>query len=161
MESSTKNSPFIERLALKVATVGGVGYIPWAPGTFGTLAAVPLAWLAQQWGGGVAEGVVLLLVSGIGTWAADVSCRILGRKDPSEVVIDEVAGLLLAMMFASQGWIWFVVGFALFRLFDIWKPWPVHALERLPGGWGVMADDWAAGIYAGLFLLLLARFLEL
>lgn len=160
METSPGASSGTERtaldgLALGVATVGGVGRAPKAPGTCGTLAALPLAWLAQQ-GGMAVEAALLLLVSLAGLWAAERACRILGRKDPSEVVIDEVAGYLLTMTMAPSGGIWFGVGFLLFRLFDIWKPWPVNALERLPGGWGVMADDLMAGVWAGLVLILIA-----
>ncbi len=144
----------LQQRVLGLATVWGVGRLPKAPGTFGTVAAIPLA-ILTQWGGVWVEWGVLIGVCVVGTWAADEACRILGRKDPSEVVIDEVAGLLLTMIAAPVGWIWFVVGFVLFRLFDIWKPWPVNWLERLPGGWGVMADDLAAGGYAALVITLI------
>ncbi|MBF0614237.1 MAG: phosphatidylglycerophosphatase A [Magnetococcales bacterium] len=142
--------------ALLCATFFGAGRLPKAPGTWGTLAAVPLAWLCQMFGDAVLAGV-FILITGVGVWSAQVVVEVLKRKDPSEVVIDEVAGFLLTMMIAPRGWGWMVGGFLLFRLFDIWKPWPVHALERLPGGWGVMADDLAAGVWAGLCLLLIAR----
>lgn len=145
-----------ERLALELATVLSVGRLPWAPGTFGTLAAVPLV-VVVQWGGVAVEWLVFGVVCLVGTWSAEVACRVLGRKDPSQVVIDEVAGFLLTMLAAPSGWIWMGIGFCLFRLFDIFKPWPVNWVERLPGGWGVMADDLAAGVYAGLVINLIAR----
>ncbi|MBF0212210.1 MAG: phosphatidylglycerophosphatase A [Magnetococcales bacterium] len=144
------------RLALLLSTFFGAGRLPKAPGTWGTVAAIPLAMLAQ-WSGPVGGWMLLSLVCVLGVWSAEVVCCTLQRKDPSEVVIDEVAGFLLAMMIAPSGWGWMVGGFLLFRLFDIFKPWPVDVLERLPGGWGVMADDLAAGLYAGLSLFCLAR----
>ncbi|MBF0180700.1 MAG: phosphatidylglycerophosphatase A [Magnetococcales bacterium] len=142
-----------DRLADAIATLGGVGRARRAPGTMGTLASVPVAALLQQ-GGPTALAVALVVVTVAGTWSAGVVCRVSGRKDPREVVVDEMAGYLLTILLAPTGWIWLGVGFALFRLFDIGKPWPVSALERLPGGWGVMADDLAAGLLAGLIIML-------
>ncbi|MBF0341857.1 MAG: phosphatidylglycerophosphatase A [Magnetococcales bacterium] len=144
------------RLALILATFFRAGHLPKAPGTWGTVAAIPLA-LFSQWSGPVAAWILLLVICVVGTWSADVACRVLQKPDPQEVVIDEVAGFLLTMIDAPLGWGWVAGGFLLFRLFDIWKPWPVNRLEQLPGGWGVMADDLAAGVYAGLCLLLIAR----
>ncbi|MBF0296241.1 MAG: phosphatidylglycerophosphatase A [Magnetococcales bacterium] len=142
-----------DRLASAIATLGGVGRARRAPGTMGTLASVPVAALLQLAGPAVlAAGLVVVIVAG--TWAAEVVCRTSGRKDPREVVVDEMAGYLLTILLAPTGWIWLGVGFALFRLFDIGKPWPVSVLERLPGGWGVMADDLAAGLLAGLIIML-------
>ncbi|MBF0189772.1 MAG: phosphatidylglycerophosphatase A [Magnetococcales bacterium] len=144
------------RLAIWLATFFGSGYLPKAPGTWGTLAAVPLAMVSQSLGAGW-SWIILGSVCVLGVWSAGVTCRVVQRKDPSEVVIDEVAGFLLAMIVAPPGWGWMLGGFVFFRLFDIFKPWPVDVLERLPGGWGIMADDLAAGAYAGLCLFWIAR----
>lgn len=149
----------ITRLALAIATLGGVGRLPRAPGTFGTLAALPLVFLAQH-AGFATHLLVTVVVILAGTWATAVACRALGEKDPGQVVVDEAAGMLLTMLPAPSGWPWLLAGFMLFRLFDIWKPWPVGWLDRnLPGAWGVMADDLAAGVYAGLLLAIAAGML--
>ncbi len=146
-----------DRLAMEVATLLGAGRLPKAPGTWGTLATMPLCWWLQQ-RDMMAHVIVFTFVLVIGTWAAGVACRIYARQDPPQVVVDEAAGYLLTMWAAPVGWPWLVVGFGLFRLFDIWKPWPVHWLDQaLPSPWGVMADDLAAGLYAGLGVMVLAR----
>ncbi len=146
-----------DRLALAVATLLGVGRMPKAPGTWGTLATVPLCWWVQQ-AGVLVHIVVLLGVTLVGTWATSVACRHYGRSDPPQVVVDEAAGLLLTMLFAPLGAWWLLPGFFLFRLFDIWKPWPVNWLDReLAPPWGVMVDDLAAGVYAGVSVMVLAR----
>ncbi|MEO5340548.1 MAG: phosphatidylglycerophosphatase A [Magnetococcus sp. MYC-9] len=145
------------RLALEVATLMGAGRLPKAPGTWGTAVTMPFCWWAQQGGVGVQVGV-LLLVLGVGTWATAVACRFYGRSDPPQVVVDEAAGVMVAMLAAPEGWFWLLVGFVLFRLFDIWKPWPVNWLDRkVPSPWGVMVDDLAAGVYAGVCIMVLAR----
>ena len=134
----------------------GSGLAPWAPGTFGTLAAVPLYWLLQPLS--LAAYLALLLVfSGIGVWACGRTARELGSKDPSAIVWDEVVGYLLAMTGSPGGWPWAVAGFVVFRLFDIWKPWPVHVLDqRVTGGLGIILDDLAAGAMAWAVLWLAA-----
>ena len=141
----------LERLATLLATGFGAGYSPVAPGTAGSLVGLllfwPLArlpWLAQA---GAATGVFF-----VGVWASGALARRLGRKDPGLAVIDEVVGqwvTLLALPFTP---LTAVLGFVLFRVFDVLKPWPARALEALPGGWGIVADDVAAGIYAHLAL---------
>ena len=141
-------------LGLTLATWFGSGNLPGAPGTWGSLAAVPVAW-AIMWAGDV---FVLLgataAVFVIGCWASAVYMRETGRTDPGPVVIDEVAGQWLTLIPAATGvwWHW-PVGFLLFRVFDIVKPWPVGwADRRIKGGLGVMADDVLAAVYAGLTL---------
>ncbi|MBF0624134.1 MAG: phosphatidylglycerophosphatase A [Magnetococcales bacterium] len=144
-------------MALFLATLGGVGRWPGAPGTWGTLVTVPLCALLQEGGFLVLAGALGVLTV-VGLWAADVASRHLGHNDPREVVIDEAAGYLVTMLWAPPGWLWLALGFGLFRLFDIWKPWPVNWLDRrLHGGWGIMADDLAAGVYGALILALLER----
>lgn len=142
-------------LAGLLATVCGLGRIGKAPGTLGSLAAIPLAWAFA------AVGVAGLLafaavVFAVGWWASETYIRGGRVQDPPEVVIDEVAGQALTLAFAPVplGLWWTAAGFALFRLFDIWKPWPVGLAERrMPGGLGIMADDVLAAVYAGLVLL--------
>lgn len=139
-----------DRLALAAATLGPAGRMPRAPGTWGSLASIlvaPMLFLPLPlW----ARIAVVLLVFPLGAWCAGRAERILGGKDPSCVVIDELWGQWIALLVLPSGQpLWLVLAFALFRLFDIAKPWPVRASERwLPGGWGIMIDDGLAGLYA-------------
>jgi len=210
------------RLALAIATALGVGYIPKAPGTFGSLVGVATAYVSSvfflrptSFGGlftlhpdsdAVFAGkhflvpgsdihhailalpvfcalALLVLLGAIGVWSASRAAAYAGIKDPQFVVIDEVAGqhfaLLLPLIpialphFAARmdfstfaiffalslvNWKYLLLGFILFRVFDIWKPWPIRRLENLPGGWGIMADDWMAGIYAAILLRVALHF---
>ncbi|QLQ31215.1 MAG: phosphatidylglycerophosphatase A [Candidatus Thiothrix singaporensis] len=134
----------------------GSGLSPFAPGTAGTLAAIPLYLLLAPlplWGYLLAA----LAVSVVGVWICGESSRRLGVHDYGGIVWDEFAGFLLTMTAAPAGWVWVVVGFFLFRLFDVWKPWPIRVIDRdLSGGLGIMLDDILAGIYAFLVLQLLA-----
>lgn len=143
---------WIDRLALLVATWGGSGLVPKAPGTMGTLAALPLAWLGV-WAGPAWHLALLVGVTGAGWWATDRICRRWQRHDPGEVVVDEVAGYLLATLALPLSWPWLGGAFLLFRLLDIAKPWPIGWLDRrVPGAAGVMADDLAAGLITALLL---------
>ncbi|HXY25666.1 MAG TPA: phosphatidylglycerophosphatase A [Candidatus Acidoferrum sp.] len=210
------------RLALAIATVLGIGYIPKAPGTFGSLAGILIAFLSaifflhptsagdvfsmhpltdtilrQNFFGAPGTdihdvtlaipffiaGAMLVAFSTVGVWSASRAATYAGISDPQHVVIDEVAGqhltLLLplipvalphlethldfsqyAIYFALSfaNWKYLLMGLILFRVFDIWKPWPVHRLEKLPGGWGIMADDWMAGVYAAILLRVALHF---
>jgi phosphatidylglycerophosphatase A len=210
------------KLALAIATALGVGYIPKAPGTFGSLMGVATAYLSAVFflrptsisgllpvhpesdavltdqhflvpGSDIHNAVLalplicalalLLLLVAIGVWSASRAAAYAGIEDPQFVVIDEVAGqhltLLLplipialphftahmdfstfAIFFALSlvNWKYLLLGFILFRVFDIWKPWPLRQLEKLPGGWGIMADDWMAGIYAAILLRIALHF---
>jgi len=140
-----------ERCILILSTWFGAGLLPGAPGTFGTLAAVPLV-LALS-GLGIWFGAVFLLIlSGIAIWTAHRSQDLMGRHDPQEVVIDEVAGFLLTMSFIPFSWWGLGLGFLLFRLFDITKPFPARNAEKLKGGLGIVTDDLVAGLYAGICL---------
>ncbi|HEX4001107.1 MAG TPA: phosphatidylglycerophosphatase A [Candidatus Acidoferrales bacterium] len=191
-----KSSARKPRFALFLATAGGLGYIPKAPGTFGSLAglaiaAVPMwafaAAVAILGGVGFRQGfdpflcmqiLVALLVAGLGVWSASKAAAFWQQKDPQRVVIDEVSGQHLTLLVgcgvpllrgasenawglsdfgmitlhSALSWKYLLVGFILFRAFDIWKPFPARQAESLPGGWGIMADDWIAGIYAGIGL---------
>jgi len=137
------------RLALAVATAGGVGFIPFAPGTFGSLVGLLMHVAlirAPSWSG----PVVILALFGVGVWAASDAERQLGTPDPGPVVIDEVVGMLVSLAALDAGVAGAVTAFVLFRLFDIVKPFPAARLERLHGGAGIMADDAMAGVYANL-----------
>lgn len=139
----------------------GSGLAPRAPGTFGTLAAVPLYLLLQPLPL-TAYLVVVVAMSLLGIHLCGHAARRLGVHDHPGIVWDEFAGYLVTMAAAPAGWLWVVAGFALFRLFDIWKPWPIHIADhKVQGGLGIMADDLIAGVYGWLALqglaLLLAR----
>jgi phosphatidylglycerophosphatase A len=201
------------RLALAIATAFGVGYIPKAPGTFGSLVGIIVAILTHpvslimiigllffQGGLGidlpmfrghsapvlllVPSLVALAIVGLLGLWSSSRVVDYAGVKDPQYVVIDEVSGMQLTLMLAIVpfglptnllpadeasvfglysalsllNWKYLLLGFILFRVFDIWKPWPIRRLEKLPEGWGVMADDWMAGIYAAILLRVALHF---
>jgi phosphatidylglycerophosphatase A len=200
--------PTNPHLALFVATAGGLGYFPKAPGTWGSLVGLLLAvlpaWMlfgseaifeaAKHSDAGVflkipawygdpflwAQIVVILIIAGVGVWASDRVAKRFREKDPQYVVIDEVSGQHLALlvgcgtpiwwraapplwtmgpfglitMRSALNWKYLLLGFILFRVFDIWKPFPARQAESLPGGWGIMADDWIAGIYAAIGLWL-------
>jgi phosphatidylglycerophosphatase A len=142
--------------------VFGVGYFPFASGTAGSLAAMPVAYLILLHGGPIALALASLIAFTVGVWACGDHVRATGREDPSECVIDEVAGQWLACSFASTSLPSLALAFFLFRLFDIWKPWPVGWADReLPGGLGVMADDMIAGLMAGVLVAIVRYFLPL
>jgi phosphatidylglycerophosphatase A len=209
-------SPEKPRLALEVATVLRIGYIRKAPGTFGSLAGVAMAFLSAIFflhprsvrdlfslhplaetilrenlfgapGTNVHNttfafplliaGVLFVLLSALGVWSASRVASYERIEDPQHVVIDEVAGQHLALLLplipialphlmthfdfseyaiffalSLANWKYLLLGFILFRVFDIWKPWPIRRLEKLRGGWGIMADDWMAGVYAAILL---------
>jgi phosphatidylglycerophosphatase A len=210
------------RLACAIATAFGVGHLPKAPGTYGSLVGVvtivlsaifflrptslaglsPLHVLSDARfmdkhflvpGSDIHDTVLwlpifcalflLVLLGAIGVWSAEKAAAYAGIKDPSFVVIDEVAGMHLtlllplipialpnlrshmdisqfAIFFALSlvNWKYLLLGFLFFRMFDIWKPFPLRRLELLPGGWGIMADDWVAGVYAAILLRLALHF---
>ena len=130
----------------------GAGLAPWAPGTMGTLVAIPLYLLLQ----GLSPGTYLLLLIGlflIGLWACDKAARELGGGDPGAIVWDEILGYLVTMALAPPGWIWILLGLVLFRFFDILKPWPIGPLDRrVTGGLGILLDDLIAGAMAWCLL---------
>jgi phosphatidylglycerophosphatase A len=133
----------------------GAGAMPVAPGTFGTLVAIPLyIWLAPLPLLAYLAVVFVMLVLGI--WLCHVTARDIGVHDHGGIVWDEIVGYLLTMVAAPPGWLWIVLGFILFRLFDIVKPWPIGlADKRVSGGFGIMLDDVIAALYAWLIMQLL------
>jgi len=144
----------VQRVALLIATVGGVGRAPFAPGTVASaITALALGLFTPS------RPVLIVLVLAVivlGTWASHDAERSLGAKDPGAIVIDEVAGMALSVLALPLTPAVLLAGFLLFRVFDIVKPYPANALQRLTGGVGVMLDDVVAGLYA-LLLLLAAR----
>ncbi|MGZ6009834.1 MAG: phosphatidylglycerophosphatase A family protein [Rhizomicrobium sp.] len=142
-------------IATMLSTFFGVGYARIAPGTVASAAALPLAWLILWKLGPFALLLASLMAYAIGVWSCGVHAAKTGGVDPSECVIDEVAGQWLACAVTPLSLSGFAIAFALFRFFDISKLWPVSAGERLAGGWGIMTDDMIAGaltaaIIAGL-----------
>ena len=144
-----------ERVVLGIATIGPCGHAPAAPGTFGSAAGLLLFWAVRASGSLAVEAAVLLAVTAIGVAAATRAESAYGRRDPGLIVIDETAGMLVTLAAVPVGLGGAAVGFLAFRLFDIVKPFPARRAERLPGGWGVMADDLVAGLYAQALLRLL------
>ena len=128
------------------------GYIPFAPGTFGTLAALPLCYFLSFCSPG-AEVMMIAIVIVLAVWLAGASEKLLGRKDPGCIVIDEIAGMLVTMAGLPFTFFSAVAGFVLFRILDILKPFPIRTLERkIPGGTGIVIDDVVAGIIANITL---------
>ena len=164
----------LDYLSLAITTCG-VGYLPLAPGTYGSLLAVGFyAFLASTFGafryGPVRQSpeflvaaihaaivLSLLIYILVGIWAATRSTELLGNTDASQAVVDEVIGQFIVFLFIpfTTSWLLIGAGFLLFRIFDIWKPYPIDYLQELPGGIGVCADDMLAGVYAGVCLAII------
>ncbi len=137
----------------------GIGLLPRAPGTWGSLSALPFAWAIAHFIAPVAVVIAAVALFFLGWWAAERVAAASDVADDSTIVVDEVVGQWLAICAAPLDPVAYVMGFALFRAFDIWKPWPVSWAESLPGGLGVMADDVLAGLYALIVLVPLLRLL--
>lgn len=156
------------RLSLFFATAGYAGYLPKAPGTWGSLVGVLIYWLLAsnrllsffnpQSGSckeafpSIAMVIAAIIIAIGGVAVAGQAAKFSSLKDPQFVVIDEVSGQFFTFLFALSpaNWKYWALGFILFRVFDIWKPFPVRHAESLPGGWGIMADDWVAAVYAAI-----------
>lgn len=131
----------------------GSGLSPVAPGTAGTLAAFPIYWLLLQWVNGTALLGLLALMFAVGVWACHRTGRALGVADHGGIVWDEIVAFMLVLYFTPLTWVWYGVAFGLFRLFDIWKPFPIRYFDRrLKNGFGVMFDDLLAAVYAVIVL---------
>jgi len=175
-EEKLKDKTPLDYLALAVTTLG-VGYLPLMPGTYGSVVGVGIyllfGWLengvsasfgASGWSGGqiaawvhAANLIVFLLFCLLGIWAANRATLLFKNKDPQQAIVDEVIGQLIVFLFVPFGihWTFILAGFLLFRLFDVWKPYPIDLLQNLPAGIGVCADDILAGAYAGTCLALI------
>jgi phosphatidylglycerophosphatase A len=136
----------------------GSGALPWVPGTWGTLAAVPLYLLLRLLPLWLYVLVVLLAIAG-GIYICSRTEHDIGVHDHSGIVWDEMCGYWVTMLAAPSGNGWLMVGFVLFRIFDIWKPWPIRWIDKkIAGGWGIMLDDLLAAIYAWVILQLMVKF---
>jgi phosphatidylglycerophosphatase A len=131
-----------------LAAWGPCGYAPVAPGTFGTLGAIPLYWALDHWLDAGRALAVTAVLAVVGVVAAQRAGRYWGVADASPIVVDEVVGYLVTMAFVPFSWPAALLGFLLFRLFDVMKPWPASAFDRMKSGFGVMMDDVAAGVFA-------------
>ncbi len=161
-QSNVTTSPFScgHRVIHFFAFGFGTGKAPFAPGTFGTLAAAPIYLLLREADVTVYAAVTIGMFA-FGVWCCGVTERDFGQQDMSAIVWDEIVGYLITMFMAPIGWEYVLAGFILFRLFDIWKPFPIRTLERrTSGGFGVMLDDVLAGVYAWLGVQMLARWLR-
>ena len=138
------------RAALAFATCLGLGYAPFAPGTFGSAAGL-LLWAALPQSP-AAHGAAIVLIFALGVWSAGIAEHHFRGTDPAPVVVDEVMGMLVTLFMVPVGWPGATAGFLIFRVFDVVKPPPADRLERLRGGMGVMADDFMAAVYANLVL---------
>ena len=179
-DAEASNSPVLARkprFALFLATASGLGYLPKAPGAWGSLAGIAIYALTQIYFpldvirsvhiGSVGRALwipwtavpIAILIAVVGVWASGRVARFLNNDDPQIAVIDEVSGqhLTYLLSFTLLNWKYLLLGFILFRVFDIWKPFPARQAESLPGGWGIMTDDWIAAIYAAIGLWI-ARF---
>ena len=160
MKSGSKSaSSAVDYLALAIATCG-VGYLPLIPGTFGSLVGVGIFLLLSQTPIGLVISIIAVTFAGI--WAGSRTEELAGRKDPGKVVVDEVAGQLIATLplaFFKQWSIAAVtVSFVLFRFFDIVKPYPANRFQDFKGGFGIMCDDLVAGVYAAVLVSIFVRF---
>jgi phosphatidylglycerophosphatase A len=135
---------------LAIATVGGLGYVPFAPGTFGSAAGLLVWWLLGPSAWVQAAAIVVIFAAGV--WSSSACERHFCRTDPGHVIVDEVVGMLMTLWLNPVGWAGAFGGFLLFRIADVIKPYPANRFEQLHGGLGVMADDAMAGVYANLAL---------
>ena len=145
----------MRRLALFIATFGYVGYVPVAPGTFGSAAGLAVFFAVRATGSTVVELVVILALFALGIWSGTVAEHHFGGTDPGPIVLDEVVGMLLTLFLLPVTLRGALVGFVVFRILDVIKPFPSARFERLPGGLGVMADDGMAAIYGNLVMRIL------
>jgi phosphatidylglycerophosphatase A len=145
----------MRRLAVFLATCGYVGYAPVAPGTFGSAAGLVVFALVRSSGSQVVELAVIVVLFAAGVWSGTEAEHHFGGVDPGPIVLDEVVGMLITLALLPVNLTGAIVGFLLFRVLDVFKPWPSGRFERLPGGLGIMADDGMAAVYGNLIMRLL------
>jgi len=145
----------LKKLGLFLATCGFVGHVPVAPGTAGSLVGVALFYALRAFDAPFAEVAAILILFAAGVWAAGVAERHWQRTDPGPVVIDEVVGMLITLCWLPLTGLGVFVGFLVFRVLDVWKPWPAARFESLHGGLGVMADDAMSGVYGQVLMRVL------
>jgi len=159
-----KQSPRVHFLPRMIATVGCIGYSPLAPGTMGSLAIALVFLLLPPYLTIVPQISVLVILFAAAVWSAQQMAMAhrqaaSGKIDPQEVVIDEAMGMAITLAFVPLNLKTIALGFLLFRILDVTKPFPVRRFEKLPGGWGIVMDDVMAGVYANLSLQIIAKFL--
>jgi phosphatidylglycerophosphatase A len=142
----------MHRLGLLLATCGYIGYVPFAPGTFGSAAGLALFFAVRATGSVGVELAVIALLFAVGIWSGTVAEHHFGGIDPGPIVLDEVVGMLITLALLPVNITGAIVGFVVFRILDVLKPWPSARFETLPGGLGVMADDGMAAIYGNLIM---------
>lgn len=142
----------MHRLGVFIATCGYLGYVPVAPGTFGSAAGLGLFYLLQRAGWSGAELAVIVVLFALGIWSGTVAEHHFGAADPGPVVLDEVVGMLITLALLPVNATGAIIGFVVFRVLDVVKPWPAARFEALPGGLGVMADDAMAAVYGNLLM---------
>jgi phosphatidylglycerophosphatase A len=142
----------MNRVGLFIATCGYLGYVPVAPGTFGSAAGLAVFFLIRSTGSVTLELAAILVLFAIGIWSGTIAEHHFGGVDPAPVVMDEVVGMLITLAFLPVSTTGAIVGFLVFRVLDVFKPWPSARFERLPGGLGVMADDGMAAIYGNVMM---------
>jgi len=144
------------KIAHLVASIFFTGKLPIAPGTWGSLVALVIWYLTIPYISSITLIVTIVIILGLGVYTSSITEKYFKENDPSSVVIDEWVGQWIALLFIPQSVVWGVIAFALFRIFDIWKPYPIRKLDELDGGWGIMLDDVLAGVYS-LIIIQVAR----
>ena len=142
----------MRRLGLFIATCGYLGYVPIAPGTFGSAAGLAVFYAVRRTGSAGVEIAAIIALFAIGVWAGTEAEHHFGGTDPGPIVLDEVVGMLITLALLPVNLGGAVVGFLIFRVLDVVKPWPSAGFEKLPGGLGVMADDGMAAVYGNLLM---------
>jgi phosphatidylglycerophosphatase A len=146
----------MNHLATFIATGAYSGFFPIAPGTVGSAVGLVVFAAVRAWTPWWGDAVAVILALALGVWSAGLVERRLQLPDPGPVVIDEILGMLLTLLFLPVTMTGAFVGFVVFRIFDVIKPFPANRAEKLPGGWGIMLDDAISGVYAHVALRLLA-----
>jgi len=136
------------KFSIWFSTIFKIGYLPIAPGTWGSLAALLIWYAIVSYISSITLIALIVIIFVFGVYTSSETEGILGKKDPSIIVIDEWVGQWIALMFLPKSFVWGIVAFAFFRLFDIWKPFPINKLDNIKGGYGIMLDDVLAGVYA-------------
>lgn len=142
----------MRRLALFISTCGYVGYAPFAPGTFGSAAGLLVFYAVRSTGSTTVELLAIVVLFAIGIWSGTAAEHHFGGVDPGPIVLDEVVGMLITLALLPVSPMGAFVGFVVFRVLDVIKPFPSARFEKLPGGLGVMADDGMAAIYGNLVM---------
>src|SRR5918993_5395288 len=142
----------MRRLALFLSTCGYVGYAPVAPGTFGSAAGLAVFYAIRSTGSSAVELIAIVVLFAVGIWSGTAAEHHFGGVDPGPIVLDEVVGMLITLALLPVNGMGAFVGFLVFRVLDVIKPWPSNGFEKLPGGLGVMADDGMAALYGNLVM---------